>query len=483
MKASFIDEPLLEFAGGGRHIDPRHGIWDYGPADIRDPMPRVVKAAIVGTQESIDGVKAWLDRCSLGIRAMGDTHLTRLYVPFPGFDTTHGFRSTITFTPRLTRTIPKRELHALDGLNPKVAVTKAVELYDAELAALHDEPACDVVIVCRPDNLNDSALSKAPKPDEAEVDGSRKGGREPYFVADFHALLKARSLRYKQPIQIVRRNTWDSSFKDPRTGRAGANQDEATRAWNIHTALYYKNGGVPWRLPRDSSDLTSCFIGIAFHKTADSNLHTSVAQIFNQRGDGIIVRGGPATISKEDRQPHLSDEDAQELLQAALQRYRIEHRNTPARIVVHKASNYTAAELAGFKQAANAERLDVLELLWLTNSEQTRVYRKGVQPPLRGTFLSMSEGRHLLYTSGSVPFYETYPGHYVPQPLGIRTIDTESSPEALAAEVLALTKMNWNNTMLGERDPITLRTARTVGNILRHHGSDSPVSGRYAHYM
>ena len=26
-------------------------------------------------------------------------------------------------------------------------------------------------------------------------------------------------------------------------------QDEATRAWNFHTALYYKAGGTPWRLP------------------------------------------------------------------------------------------------------------------------------------------------------------------------------------------------------------------------------------------
>lgn len=483
MKAIFLAEPLLEFAGGGRHIDPRHGVWDYGPADIEDPTPRVVRAAIVGTQESIDGAKAWLDMCSLGLGAMKDTHLTRLYVPFPGFDTTHGFRSTINFTPRLTRAIPKRELDALDGLHPKQAVAKAVELYDVELQALHDEPSCDVVIVCRPDNLNDAALSKTPRPDESEVDGSRKDGREPYFVADFHALLKARSLRYKQPIQIIRRNTWDPAFKDPRTGRTGANQDEATRAWNIHTALYYKNGGVPWRLPRDPSDLTSCFIGIAFHKSADANLHTSVAQIYNQRGDGIIVRGGPASISKEDRQPHLSEEDALELLQTGLQRYRIEHRNAPARIVLHKASNYTAAERAGFKQAANAERLDVLEMLWLTNSEQTRIYRKGIQPPLRGTFLALGEGRHLLYTSGAVPFYETYPGHYVPQPLGIRAVDTESSPEALAVEVLALTKMNWNNTMLGEREPITLRTARTVGNILRHHGTAAPVSGRYAHYM
>jgi hypothetical protein len=483
VKATFIDEPLLEFAGGGRHIDPRHGVWHYGPADIKDPTPRIVKAAIIGPQESIDGLQAWLDRCRLGIGAMPDTHLTHLYVPFPGFDVTHGFRSIINFTPRLTRAIPKRQLDALNGLHPKKAVAKAVDIYDTELAALHDEPSCDVVIVCRPDSLNDAAMSKAPRsPDGLEVDGSPKNGRD-FFVADFHALLKARSLRYKQPIQIIRRNTWDPTFKDPHTGRIGANQDEATRAWNLHTALYYKNGGVPWRLPREPSDLTSCYIGIAFHKTADANLHTSVAQIYNQRGDGIIVRGGPATISKEDRQPHLSEDDARDLLETALQRYRTEHRHAPARVVIHKASNYTAAETAGFNQAASTERLDALELLWLTSSDQLRLYRKGQQPPLRGTFVSIDDNRHLLYTTGAVPFYTTYPGHYVPQPLGIRTVRTESSPEFLAAEILALTKMNWNQTRLDGRIPITLRTARTVGSILRHHGSDAPVSSRYAHYM
>lgn len=483
MKATFIEEPLLEFAGGARHIDPRHGVWDYGPADIKDPTPRVVRAAVIGPQESIDGLQSWLDRCRLGIGAMADSHLTHLYVPFPGFDVTHGFRSIINFTPRLTRAISKRQLDALNGLHPKAAVAKAVDIYDAGLASLHDEPSCDVVLVCRPDNLNDTAMSKAPKgPGDLEVDGSRTSGRD-FFVADFHALLKARSLRYKQPIQIIRRNTWDPMFRDPASGRVGANQDEATRAWNLHTALYYKNGGIPWRLPREPSDLTSCYIGIAFHKTADANLHTSVAQIYNQRGDGVIVRGGPATISKEDRQPHLSDEDACDLLETALQRYRTEHRHAPARVVLHKASDYTSAETAGFNQAANVERLDVLELLWLTSSDQLRLYRKGQQPPLRGTFATIDAKRHLLYTTGAVPFYKTYPGNYVPQPLGIRTVQAESSPEFLAAEVLALTKMNWNQTRLDGRIPITLRTARTVGNILRHHGSDALVSSRYAHYM
>ena len=42
--------------------------------------------------------------------------------------------------------------------------------------------------------------------------------------------------------------------------------------------------------------------------------------------------------------------------------------------------------------------------------------------------LSLDDQRHLLYTPGSVPFYGTYPGLYVPVPLAFRTIDCESSP-------------------------------------------------------
>lgn len=98
-----LEEPLLEFAGGGRHIDPRHGIADYGPADVKDPTPRVVRAAIIGPKSSTEGLQTWLDRCRRGIGAYADTHLTHLYVPFPGFDVHHGFRSIINFSPRLTR--------------------------------------------------------------------------------------------------------------------------------------------------------------------------------------------------------------------------------------------------------------------------------------------------------------------------------------------------------------------------------------------
>jgi hypothetical protein len=36
MNLTQLDEPDLEFAVGSRHVDPRHGITDYGPADAPD---------------------------------------------------------------------------------------------------------------------------------------------------------------------------------------------------------------------------------------------------------------------------------------------------------------------------------------------------------------------------------------------------------------------------------------------------------------
>ena len=124
-------------------------------------------------------------------------------------------------------------------------------------------------------------------------------------------------------------------------------QDEATRAWNLHTALYYKAKGIPWRLTRTPSEYTTCHIGISFYKTLDgSTLLTSVAQVFNERGEGVVVRGGQAKIFKDDRQVHLEENDAFDLLIQALNTYRAEHKNLPARIVIHKTSTYTSRELS-----------------------------------------------------------------------------------------------------------------------------------------
>lgn len=477
MRVYLLDEPDLEFANGSRHTDPRYGVAFYGPADTSLTAPRTIRLGVIGTREAIDGVKRWLDKCR-GPIAAKQSHLTGLFLSFPGFDTNVGFRSTLVWDTRLERQIATHHLRDIETLSPREAVKAAVDLYDAELQALNEEPSCDVVLVCRPDVLPEQVVNPG------NADRPWVEPRAEHAGVDFHSLLKARSLKTSRPIQIIRRETWDRTYRPRDRGERRQQQDEATKAWNLHTALYYKAGGVPWRMTRASNDLTSCFVGVAFYRdSAGDTLQTSVAQIFNQRGDGVIVRGAPARQSKDDRQPHLTEADAKALLAQSLASYRREHRTMPARVMLHKTSSFTDAEQRGFRGAAAEDHIDLLELVWLPRNDSVRLFRRGEFPPLRGTMLSLSGQRHVLYTRGSVPLYKTYPGMYVPSALPFRLVDTESSATEIGTELLMLSKMNWNATQLDGRLPITIRTAESIGGILKHLNPGETPAARYAYYM
>lgn len=88
-------------------------------------------------------------------------------------------------------------------------------------------------------------------------------------------------------------------------------QDDATRAWNFHAALYYKAQGRPWRLPRVPTGLQACYVGVSFYESLDRSIvMTSMAQVFDERGDGVVVRGAQVHLGKGDRVPHLTVDDA-----------------------------------------------------------------------------------------------------------------------------------------------------------------------------
>ncbi|WP_328625627.1 hypothetical protein OHA88_12970 [Streptomyces sp. NBC_00353] len=475
-----LDEPELEFGGAARHIDPRFGITNYGPADLgAADAPRAIRVGLVGPADQLDGLRRWLERCREPIAAK-DEKYPHLFPEFPGCDTDRGLHTTLVFSDRNTRAISSRDLRAIETAGQPAALTKAVSIYAEEIRTLADENRVDVLLVARPEQLIDTAGRSARGPKEADELPARDALDEPppAQFANFHDLLKARLLHLRQPIQIIRRSTWDEATRPP---EGHSRQDEASRAWNLHVALYYKAGGVPWRLLRSPADLTTCYVGVAFYRSDDgSSLSTSVAQVFNERGDGVIVRGGPARISRTDRQPHLARADAHALLVHALDAYRREHHTAPARIVLHKTSAFTDDEAGGFQDAADERFIDTLEMSWITSSEGAAAFRPGDAPPL---LVTLGERELALYATGSIEFYRTYPGMYIPRPIGIRPVTPTRNPRELAAEVLALTKMNWNQTRLDGRLPVTLRTANQVKSVLRFCPPDQAVATRYAHYM
>lgn len=457
--ATVIPEPQLEFGSGGRQIEQRRGILLHGPADVAsDDRRSELRVGIVGPASHVGELANWLRSCSRGVDAKSSAS-TDLFPPFPGCTPTLGFLTELKLPKHAQRSLSRRRLRPIsDAGSDAEKVRAAVAICASETRLIHDRESVDVVMVIRPDGV----------PQGVPTDGPTGG--------DFHDLLKAAVADVRNPVQIIRPATWK--------GGAGV-EDQATCAWNLFTALYYKAGGKPWRLARDHSEPTRCYVGVSFTATEEGDeLMTSVAQVFNELGDGVVVRGGLAQRSAEDRQPHLSSSDATSLLESALARYRQEHRTIPAAITLHKSSSFSDEEVEGFHRARDEERLSECELVWLTNSEGVRLSRgSAYHPPLRGTLISLNEDEHALYTHGSIPFYKTYPGLYVPSPLGIRPVASDRDVSEIAAEVLALTKLNWNRARLDGRQPITLLTANRVGQILRHVPADSDPPSRYANYM
>ena len=208
---------------------------------------------------------------------------------------------------------------------------------------------------------------------------------------------------------------------------------------------------------------------------------TSVAQVFDERGEGLIVQGGSASYDKDDRSPHLSREDAQELLAGGLATYRREHKTMPARLVMHKTSSVNTEEKEGFTRAAEDEKLEVLDLVTVRRSG-ARILRAGDSPMVRGTAMLFDGKSGIVYLKGTVPYFQVYPGAYIPRAIEFIREDGETGATELARELVELSKLNFNNTQFDTGDPITVRAARRVGDILKHVPSGKKVNARFRYF-
>ncbi len=495
MRFEILPEPDLEF-GAGVHVDIRYGIQDYGPIGFDNPASaRIIKVGFVGNPASIRGVVDWMAAAKAGV-AERPSKKPRFRPRFPGFGPQSPFRCDWATEPRLQRPIDQREINrVLTTASKNDAVEAAAGLFTEECRYLNETANVDVVVCAPPVELL-RHFDNETEAEEGEEGASKclaasKSRRQKQRAAryavelDFHDLLKAKSLAFSSPIQFIRPTTYDELVKETSgTGRRRKLQDPATRAWNFHTALYYKAGGTPWRLLRKVAEFESCYVGISFFRTIDrEHIHTSVAQVFNERGDGMILRGGEATISKDDLQPHLSENDMKNLLVTSLKAFEKEHHRFPPRVVVHKTSGFTDDERRGCEKALDELRVVKHRDLLVVRESDVRLFRSGIYAPLRGSFLELDPDHFLLYTRGSVPFFEMYPGLYVPRALEVEVVAAEQSQKTLAQEILALTKMNWNNTQFDSSLPITVQAARQVGSILKYAGGLEQIQTRYAFYM
>ena len=481
-------DPDLEFGNGGTCPDIRFGIGHFGVFDYADPSgPRQVKIGFVGTDETIGSLTEWFEKCEHEIPGKPSKQ-PRLYPPFPGYARNHSFHSKLIWNTNEFRTVSIPQEAKSGSFNE--VVEKVVDLYVEQIEQVIEKSGANVVLCAPPLEhlkiVTYVAGVSEEEPVPADPDEEVTEEDEETTRYEFHDLLKAKSLHLRTPLQYILPGTYDESKSAAQKKLKNRDpQDEATRAWNIFTAIYYKARGIPWRMTRDDADIKTCYMGVSFFRTLDrKRVYASSAQVFNQLGEGVVVRGGRAYEHKEDRQIHLDNNGAYNLISMALEAFKDEHFHYPARVVLHKTSSFTKDEHEGFSRFLKEKGIDLVDFIYLKDSF-VRLFRTETYPPLRGTLWHLEDRKAILYTKGSVPFYETYPGIYPPKSLYMDCEYAQRSVKELARECMALSKMNWNNTRFDGQFPITLRAAQQVGTILKYlEGAGSEkISPSYRFYM
>lgn len=453
ISCQYLEEPLLCFANGQKHIDPKFGISQFGPKSY-SPLkrhPSQVRVGFIGSAETIEVAKQWMEKSAQGV--LGD----QKHPDFPGFKKEQGFFSELVFDSDWIGQLNRSEIETIFKIRQsRSRFEEFVQLLESKLNLLSrkDQPPEYILVVlpeqlikkCRVVNYQDSELGEIHR--------------------DLRRAFKSVAMKYRIPTQLLDMETVDGRDKD----------HPSKKAWNFFTGLYFKAGGLPWGpiglLP------ATCYVGVSFYRplgSANSTMQTSLVQAFDEQGNGLVLRGHDFTWdSKKEgtNSPHLTEEQAAMLVELVLNRYSEEMGQMPRRVVVHKTSRYWPGEKSGFEQALRGKSVNQYDLVALNRQSTVRLLIANQYPPLRGTRFTVGDIDYL-YTTGFIAGLNQFHGMHVPSPLQIADhVGYDTPRETLLKEILILTKMNWNSSRLGGLLPITIRFSRLVGDIMREIPAD-----------
>lgn len=464
MQCELFDEPSLEFASDRLHLCPKRGITLFGPRslDMGKRHPETIRVGFVGTGESIESARDWLESCSEGVP--GDDKNYR----FPGFKADRGFFSELSFGDETVEKLTFGELEVLGQPRTKrERFEQTVDLLGDKLRLLaqRDRPP-ECVVLALPNDL-----VKA----RGKVDYFDK--QEGQIHRDLRRAIKAVAMKHRLPTQILLQRTTEAVPNSK-------NVDHRSKcAWNFFTALYYKSGGIPW-MPSGLSGGT-CYVGISFHRVPGSR-HTSyftgLAQAFDEQGNGLVLRGQDFVwdASKHGNSPHMPAQLAEELVSLVLKRYRDELKQSPRRVVIHKTTEYWPEERQGLQAALKG--VNQFDLVAVRPTEDVRLLRDARYPILRGSYIALGD-MHLLYTTGYISALQAFPHGHVPLPLKLTDHVGDSSVKNVLRELMVLTKMNWNSANFGGLLPITLRFSGLVGEIMKEVPRSVDPLPQFKYYM
>ena len=489
-----FDEPELDFRFGQRSHHPKDGLFLYGPHEAPRKV-QDIRIGVIGTKAGIGHFASWSGRLLGGIKVPppgpGEKKDRLHLADFAGIEETFG----ITFDPQRCRTLmvdPEAIDRATRLQNMHEAVDAVARIYTDRMDTFrrNEEGAIDVWIFvvpeivyerCRPESKRtglELVRGKSPKRQRARadlpllsLDPTFDTSGEDIFddIPDFRRHIKARLLSIA-PSQILRESTLEpTAFLNSAGYPMRTTQDPATVAWNLATGLYYKTQErPPWRLSNVRDGV--CYIGMVY-KNLPNNRDNHVccaAQMFLSEGDGVVFRGANGPWKTGDHDYHLSATAAEDLLATVIEAYTNLHSKPPKELFIHGQASFNDEEWRAFCRAA-PQGTNVIGVRIRSTSGDAKLFRKGDYPVIRGTALHLSEKDAYLWTSGYVPQLDTYIGPETPNPLMVTILRAKRGrPEmrTVLADIMGLTKINYNSCNFNDGLPVTVRFARMVGDIL-----------------
>ena len=262
--------------------------------------------------------------------------------------------------------------------------------------------------------------------------------------------------------------------------------------WWLSLALYVKGMRTPWVLDGLNDDTAYVGLGFSIDRSAKQRTHVVLgcSHIYSSRGEGLQYR-----LSKVEnpvirgRNPFMSREDARRTGEIIRQLFFEARSRLPQRVVLHKRTPFLKDEREGLLDGlGEVEAIDMLEVqedhalryvASMTRSDGS--IDEDNYPVRRGTVMKQDDFSALLWVHGATaavnPKLKYFQGkRRIPAPLTLRRHAGATPLEQLSAEILGLSKMDWNSFDLYSKLPATLQSSgeiARIGSLLQRFGASS----------
>lgn len=491
--ATHVSEPQLGFRHGQLSEHPKDGLFLYGPQVAADRA--TITIGVIGTSKGISLFRDWSRTLMKGVEVPPggprDKKFRLHLSDFPGM--AEAFGVSIDADSLVAYELDGTAIERTTSIeNHHEAVSKTVDLFLAPLLqhAKNEERGVDVWVFVVPETVFERCRPQMGKTRRVTLtpgEHSKKQAKRSHMpllagiidesiedlfddVPDFHRQIKARLLKIGATSQLVRETTIaPENFLNKAGKPIRGTQDPATIAWNLATGLFYKTQAAPpWRLAGMRPGV--CYVGLIFKLIPNhpENHACCAAQMFLSEGDGVVFRGANGPWLTDEREFHLSADSAESLIKTVLETYRSRFDEYPKELFIHGTTKLDMEEWTAFEKAAPAGT-NVVSVRIRNSHGEMKLFRDGDYPALRGSAVLLGDSDAYLWTSGYAPRIDTYLGPETPNPLFITVLrSTAEKPniETVLQDILGLTKINYNACNFSDSEPVTIRFAKKVGEVL-----------------